>query len=70
MSSIPTATKPPAVTMTFTVTMNLPGNPGLDMLGKIRTTATEAKAALAKLGGTVSGEVVIGKQKFQLEDGE
>lgn len=69
MSSVPAPTKPAAVTMTFTVTMNLPGNPTLDTLDKIKTTAAEAKAALAKLGGVITGEVTIGRQKFNLENG-
>jgi hypothetical protein len=69
MTSVPTPTKPPAVTMTFTVTRNLPDNPSLAELDKIKTTAAEAKAALAKLGGVITGEVTIGRQKFNLENG-
>lgn len=68
MSSVPTPTRAPAVTMTFTVTMNLPGNPTLDTLDKIKTTAAEAKTALAKLGGVITGEVTIGRQKFKLDN--
>jgi len=66
MSTIPTQTKAAAVTMTFTVSLNLPANPNLATLETMRTTAAEAKATLAKLGGTVTGHVIIGKQKFEL----
>lgn len=66
MSTIPSPTKPPAVTMAFTVTMNLPGNPNLETLEKVRAAAMEAKQTLAKLGGTITGHVIIGKQKFEL----
>lgn len=68
MSTIPTPTKAPAVTMTFTVTMNLPEEPSLQAIERAIASAKEAKAALSKLNGVVTGEVTIGKQKFKLEN--
>lgn len=68
MSTISAPPKPATVTMTFTVSMNLPSNPSLTTLDKLRQAAAEAKLALAKLGGTITGSVTIGKQKFKLED--
>jgi hypothetical protein len=68
MSSIPDSSKVATVTMTFTVTMNLPANPSLATLEKVRASAVEARAALAKLGGLTVGTITIGKQKFSLED--
>lgn len=69
MSTVPTQTRPPAVTMTFTVTMNLPAEPSLQTIERVVTSAREAKGALEKLGGVITGEVTIGKQKFKLENG-
>lgn len=66
MSSIPTDTKPAAVSMTFTVTKKLPANPKVAELDAIKKAAADAKQALAQMGGEVTGHVVIGKQKFEL----
>lgn len=66
MSSIPTESKASIVLMTFTVAKTLPANPKFSELEAVKQAATDAMAALAKVGGEVSGELTIGKQKFKL----
>lgn len=66
MTTIPESTKPATVSMTFTVTKTLSANPKVAELDAIKLAASEAKQALSKMGGEVSGHVIIGKQKFEL----
>jgi hypothetical protein len=66
MTSVPETTKPATVSMTFTVTKTLPANPKVTELDAIKKAASDTKNAVAAMGGTVTGHVVIGKQKFEL----
>lgn len=68
MSSVPTPTKTAPVIITLIIATEAPETPSVSDLMNILTTAKAAKDFNAKYG-TVTGSVVIGKQKYKLEDG-
>jgi hypothetical protein len=68
MSSVPAPTKPAAYSIHLTVKGPIQDSITLAELSKVIHQANELKTLAAEYGD-VDGEVVIGKQKFKLEDG-
>jgi hypothetical protein len=67
MSSTAADTKPATVLVTFTVTKTLPANPKMSDLDAVKIAAASVKETLSKIGGAeVTGQLTIGKQKFEL----